>query len=201
LVDLFSLCNILELANVTHHATYNPGGLKAPERQQIIFGRAKSREVVTWVLRNYELQGDISLQDFFWRYLAYQAHAICYAKETAESEQVYSYTGRRFSNDVSLLIQRSFVDVVEFWPQWESFRASPPHTFAWPKEVREVILVDQPDHGLYLYYFKFHVWLTPCFFLVNLSWRLDGRTYDDVCWAGGSPATHLPSPGKRKRQK
>jgi hypothetical protein len=54
--DLFSLCNIVEMANILNPESYRTG-LHTSHRQEIIRGRALSRAIVSWVtISNYEIE-------------------------------------------------------------------------------------------------------------------------------------------------
>jgi hypothetical protein len=141
--DLFSLCNIVEMANILHPETYVRRGLSMSERQEMIKGRAISRAIVAWVISNYEIDV-ISMETFYWSYLAYQAHAICYAKEFGDDREAYSYTGLSIAHHIRSLIEVSFRGIKPFWDKWESFAGIEPETFAWPKDDPLVVKVRNP---------------------------------------------------------
>jgi hypothetical protein len=130
--DLFSLCNLVEMANILHPETYNDEGLRVSERQEMIRGRALSRAIVAWVISNYETE-EVSTESFYWKYLAYQARAIWNAKKFGDGNEAYAYTGIPLATQVQQLIERSFQGIKSFWAEWDSFRDIEPETFAWPK--------------------------------------------------------------------
>ena len=138
MLDLFSLCNLVEMANILHPMSYDGGGLSVSERLGMIRGRAISRAIVAWVISNYEVE-DMSTETFYWNYLAYQARAICYAKKFGDSNEAYSYNGIPLAHRVQELIKNSFHGMKSFWEQWDSFAGLEPDTFAWPKDDQLVV--------------------------------------------------------------
>jgi hypothetical protein len=140
--NLFSLCNIVEMANILHPESYHTG-LRAAHRLEMIRGRVLSRAIISWVISNYEIE-HLSTETFYWRYLAYQARAICYAKKFGDSREAYSYTGVPLAGEVQALIEHSFQGIQSFWEQWESFAGLEPDTFAWPKDDLLVVKIRNP---------------------------------------------------------
>lgn len=143
LQDLFSLCNVVEMANVLHPDTYRHPGLCVSQRQEMIKGRALSRAIVAWVVSNYEIEV-VSTDTFYWSYLAYQARAICHAKEFRESREANSYMDVPSAIEVRKLMERSYRGVKSFWEQWESFADIDPDTFAWRKDDSLVVKIRKP---------------------------------------------------------
>lgn len=140
--DLFSVCNIVEMANILHPGTYSEEGLRVSERQEMIRGRALSRAIVAWVISNYETEG-LSTESFYWKYLAYQARGVCHAKKFADANGVYAYSGIPLARKVQQLTERSFRGIGRFWAEWDSFGGSEPETFAWPKADPVVVKARQ----------------------------------------------------------
>jgi hypothetical protein len=136
--DLFSLCNIVEMANILHPESYGDNGLRVSVRQDMIQGRALSRAIVAWVISNYDIE-TVSTEMFYWNYLAYQARAVCFAKKFGDSKKTYSFTGVPLAKQVQTLIKSSFHGVKKFWEQWDSFEGLEPETFAWPKVDQLVV--------------------------------------------------------------
>lgn len=90
LIDVLSLCNLAELANVLHYKTYTSGGLTGAERKKMIHGRQMARRIRLWLACVIEIQspndehGLLSLDnDIFYPYLASQVLAICGYKSRA----------------------------------------------------------------------------------------------------------------------
>ena len=137
--DLFTLCNVIELANAAHPDTYEPPGIPAPDRMLMLHARKQSREIVTWVVANYEFEGQHSIDWFYWRYLAYQSRALCRAKDFAESKGTFSSNQEPIAEKVRRHVKNSFKDVIEFWPHWDDFSKCEPRTFAWPSRLRYVV--------------------------------------------------------------
>ena len=136
--DLFSLCNVVEMANILHPESYSDEGLRVSVRQDMIRGRALSRAIVAWVISNYDIEV-VSTETFYWNYLAYQAHAVCFAKKFGDSKKAYSFTGVPLARGVQALIESSFHGIKNFWEQWESFAGIEPQTFAWPNDNQLVV--------------------------------------------------------------
>jgi hypothetical protein len=130
--DLFSLCNIVEMANILHPDSYHAPGLRVSQRQEMIRGRASSRAVVQWIISNYEIEG-LTTECFYWSYLAYQALAVCHAKKFGEQNKVFCYTGQPIAKQVEALIRSSFQNMEKFWEQWDYFKGIEPLSFAWPQ--------------------------------------------------------------------
>ena len=111
----------------------------------MIEARSWSQEVVSWVLTNYRFvtEDDAALENFYWTYLAWQARAICHAKDFGESNKAYSYTEVPIAKRVRGLVTECFKGVDEFRPRWETFSLREPDSFALPGiylhevEVRE----------------------------------------------------------------
>jgi hypothetical protein len=135
LYDLFTVCNLVELSNAVNPQTYTLHGLDFAERYDMIQARKKTREIVAWVFRNYELEGGASIESFYWHYLAHQARAICSGKEFAEEQGAYSYSGESFGDKVRRLIKHSFTGVEEFWPMWDAYSSGEPCAFHWAPAI------------------------------------------------------------------
>jgi hypothetical protein len=122
------------MANILHPDMYklDGEGLCVSERQEMIKGRALSRAIVAWVISNYDME-EMSTESFYWKYLAYQARALCYAKKFGDGKGAYAYTGIALASPVQLLIESSFEGIEKFWAEWHSFGDSKPETFAWPQ--------------------------------------------------------------------
>lgn len=90
LLDVYSICNLMELGNVVHYQTYTEDGLGALERQKMIEGRVTARHICRWLKCMVELHHpdtDPSLldldRDLFYPYLASQVSALIHYKERA----------------------------------------------------------------------------------------------------------------------
>jgi hypothetical protein len=138
MLDLFSLCNIIEMANILHPDSYSEEGLRVSVRQDMIGGRALSRAIVLWVISNYDIEV-VSAETFYWTYLAYQARAVCFAKKFGESKGVYSFTEVPLEGRVKTLIKNSFRGIKKFWEHWDSFEDLEPQNFAWPIDDQLVV--------------------------------------------------------------
>ena len=135
LLDLFSVCNLVELSNIIHPQTYTTQSLDPAEHYDMVQACKKTQTIIEWIFSHYEFEGDVSIESFYWCYLAYQAWAICFGKEYAEEHRAYSYSGEAFGEQMCSLVKYSFKEVKEFWPIWESYNGVEPNTFAWPSDV------------------------------------------------------------------
>ena len=132
--DIFSLCNLVEMANILHPGTYSKEGLRAPERLEMIRGRALSRAVVAWVISNYETEdSEITIESFYWKYLAYQARAVCKAKDFRDLNNVFAFSGITLASQVRRLTELSFKGIESFWAEWNRLGDIEPEAFAWPE--------------------------------------------------------------------
>ena len=193
---LFSLCNIVEMANILHPESYDTG-LRASHRLEMIRGRFLSRAIVSWVISNYEIE-HVSMEAFYWSYLAYQARAICYAKKFGDSREAYSYTGIPLAGEVQALIEHSFYGITSFWETWEFFAGVEPDTFAWPNDDPILVKIRNPRvQGMSAAYLKINL----CIFMpasAQLEWNADGRNFNDIQWASDQ-TDRAERPRKRGR--
>lgn len=90
LIDILSLCNLMELGNVIHYETYTDKGMNSFERRRMITGRTFSRLVKSWLAANIEIHhlheypSPVSFEDdIFYPYLASQASALLSYKACA----------------------------------------------------------------------------------------------------------------------
>lgn len=119
LLDIFTICNIMEASNILHHKTYRPGmtGLTVDDRLQMIHGRIRARQILAWVFANYAFEGDVSMEMFYWRYLAHQLKTLCQSKERAEW-QINTFNTFTASN-VKNKIDQTFAGLSAFQSAWE----------------------------------------------------------------------------------
>lgn len=154
LLDLFSLCNLMEFSNIVHPNTYSVHKLDPAEAWDMVETRKKSRAIIAWVFNNYELDGQNTIQDVFWQYMVHQARVLCNGKEWSEKNAVYSSMGEAFSDQVRPLVERTFHNVKEFWVRWnehsdsEKDENSRSLSFAFPgTETPSVRARSQPING------------------------------------------------------
>jgi hypothetical protein len=125
IVDVFSLANIMELSNVIHHRTYMPGGLSVQERLDMIHGRARARQIVQWIVHTYRFEGDFSLSEFYWLYLAHQAKTLFLTKSWAEEAATYSFNGKPIAHLLLHHLRLSFEGFDTFWKCWDGMTDEP----------------------------------------------------------------------------
>jgi hypothetical protein len=128
------------MANIIHPGTYSKEGLSVSERLAMIKGRALSRTIVAWVISNYETEdSEVTTESFYWKYLAYQARAVCNAKKFGDSKNAFAYSGIPLAKPVRSLTEMSFGGVEIFWAEWNRLRDFEPETFAWPESGPVVV--------------------------------------------------------------
>ncbi|KAG5642335.1 hypothetical protein DXG03_002983 [Asterophora parasitica] len=96
IVDLWSMCNYFELFDVFHRATYSSSVVRqALEWRQPQGNRTKGRQLIQWVLDNYNFFNEDgapvspSMIHSHWTgFLASQAMALLRAKELAEENEI-----------------------------------------------------------------------------------------------------------------
>ena len=120
LLDIFSVCNIMEASNIIHHKSYlqSLSRLTVGERLQMIHGRVMARRILVWIFANYAFEEDISIQTFYWRYLAHQLKTLCQVKQRAESKDIESYDTGPIMKEVKEKINQSFAELSAFQDAW-----------------------------------------------------------------------------------
>jgi hypothetical protein len=121
LLDVFSVCNIMEASNILHHKSYHAGtkGLTADDRMQMIHGRIRARQILAWVFTNYAFEGDILIETFYWRYLAHQLKTLTQIKERIEWQDVNTFNSCT-AEAVKEKIKQTFAGLNVFQNAWES---------------------------------------------------------------------------------
>lgn len=161
LIDLLSLCIIVELGNVLHYKTYTKLGLDPSERSKMIEGRAVARQIISWLnstLQAYPLNNPttfLPISDYVYRpYLVSQIKALCRYKEQAwsagaEGNVPFSLEDLKEQIDLSLHDDEEFYRLFDIQEATGSFdwsgpayglRPVPGSTFNRPKH--------QPDETL-----------------------------------------------------
>jgi predicted secreted protein len=131
---MFSLLNIVEIAELFYSKSYEQYGLGVSERLEIIEGRRLSRQVVEWILCNYRIDHEtLQLPSIFWEYLGHQTQAITEAKAFVESQHL---SGPRIAEQVDKLIFQHFNDVVKYWIHLPVRRNLTTFTYPCPESCR-----------------------------------------------------------------
>lgn len=120
LLDVLSLCNLMELGNIIHHQTYAQGGLDDSERVKMILGRACARQVRKWletiveIHHPHEVPSLRSLeQDVFYPYLCSQTASLLHYKKRAPLSNAQGHV--KFSlQDLTTKIKQTFFDDPKF---------------------------------------------------------------------------------------
>lgn len=149
LLDVLSLCNLMELGNVIHHETYTEDGMKPSEMQRMIRGRAFSQLLRSWLEANIEIHHPQELpslrsldKDLFYPYLASQAVALLHYKKRAPSSGAQGHV--KFTlQDLTSQINSAFFGVNGFQDCYKPIANIDPKTFDWTGTTYQV----QPVNG------------------------------------------------------
>jgi hypothetical protein len=116
LLDIFTICNIMEASNILHYKTYRRGteGLTAADRRRMIHGRITARQILTWIFSNYAFEGDVSMEVFYWRYLAHQLKTLCQIKERVEWQDINTFDCNSIAKEVKKKFNRRLLEWVHF---------------------------------------------------------------------------------------
>lgn len=166
LLDVLSLCNLMDLGNIIHYKTYTAEGMSSSERRRMITGRVKAREVRDWLAANIEIHhpsASPSLksldQDVVYPYLCSQAVALVHYKKRAPTSGAQGHVEFQLK-DLVIQIDRNFARDPGFQACYDL--TVDPKTFDWvgtQYQVRPIQGYRKPsrlDH--------------------------DGRTFDDLEW-------------------
>jgi hypothetical protein len=94
ILDLASLCCLMELGNALNYWTYiGNAGNNHPERHQLIYARKCARSLLGWLFDHWELVDGSNnpidaMREFYWPFLAQQARALVRYKEAAVMNQI-----------------------------------------------------------------------------------------------------------------
>lgn len=142
LIDVLSLCNLMEMGNIIHYKTYTRDGMSSSERRRMIAGRAIARQVRSWLAANVEIHHlhDIpnlrSLeQDVFYPYLSSQVAALLHYKRRAPTADAQGHVEFQF-NDLVAQIKRAFHQDARFKVSYD--HTADPKTFDWVGTVYQV---------------------------------------------------------------
>jgi hypothetical protein len=135
LLDVLSLCNLMELANVTHYKSYTDEGIGTSERHKMITGRACARKIRKWLAANVEIHDphDVSSlrsldNDVFYPYLASQTAALVHYKMRAPASEAQGHVEFQLE-DLVVQIDRAFFQDTQFKAHYDL--ALDPKTFDW----------------------------------------------------------------------
>lgn len=135
LLDIYSLCNVMELGNIIHFRTYTNSGLGELERKKMIEGRIISRQIRQWLACKAELHDSqkepslLSLEDdLFYPYLASQASALVNYKRCAHAAGAHGNSDFTFQ-DLESQIDGAFGEDPTFLAHYQP--SFDPRTFDW----------------------------------------------------------------------
>jgi len=178
ILDLLSLCNVMELGNVLSKATYQVGGMPSYQRHQLIQARLLCRKLVGWLGSTFEfISNDGQTADFksdiHMFYLARQAKAlVAYISTVAtagSSKQGCS------SEAVQQAVDRCFSGNVDFQEQWSSIKHWVPDTLAWPSGHTKKVLLRNVPLPFVGKYFIFPCEVATEQALISLKMQLQGK--------------------------
>lgn len=156
IVDICSLLNLMELANVLNLWTYgehNPQDVT--ERLRMINAREKARILRMWIFQHYQLV-DLAGEAvdgenlFYWPYLAQQARAIYYYKRLANDAEV----GHRDGQACTL----------------EAVKEALKSTCSRPLALHEAYMTSEPLPTTF-------AWAGPCFTVKEVIPKLSNGTF------------------------
>jgi hypothetical protein len=90
----------------------------------MISARIRARKILSWVFRNYQIEAEFSLRQFYWRYLAHQMKTLCVIKKRAENIHILSSNDKSIAEEVRVNIAKCFAGIDEFWECWKAIPAS-----------------------------------------------------------------------------
>lgn len=135
LLDVLSLCNLMELGNVIHYKTYTTEGMGSSERRRMIMGRIISHQVREWLAANIEIYDPSATtilrsldRDVFYHYLGSQAAALVHYRKHAPISGATGHVDFRLEDLVSQITQN-----LAHHPQFREYYdlAVDPKTFDW----------------------------------------------------------------------
>lgn len=98
LLDVLSLCNLMELGNIIHYKTYTSDGINAEERRKMIAGRACGHQVRKWPAANIEIHHPHETpslrsldRDVFYIYLSSQVASLLHYKMRAPASEAQGH--------------------------------------------------------------------------------------------------------------
>ena len=87
----------MELAKAIHPNTYLSSGLDMKERLWPVRGRKESCETLHLILSRLRAPSSVDFEEYRWRFLAYQAHAVILARRCPDTE--YPHGARNGTRD------------------------------------------------------------------------------------------------------
>jgi hypothetical protein len=110
ILDLATLCCLMELGNVLSNWAYDPKAAEG-ERHRLMGARKRARSLLVWVFDHYKLlnngQEVKPMEDFYWRYLAQLAKVIVFYKSNAEKARILPLDEKWTSKAVKRLVLNS----------------------------------------------------------------------------------------------
>lgn len=144
MLDLLTLCNIIEMGNILTPKLYTDKDKCNRERHELIEARRISRSVVDWLFDHYQLSLNGSLvpksrQTLYWPYLAHQAKTLLWYIQKIEQENPPKdrYETACTYEAVKHAIRSCFRTVVPFWNAWDACQET--QSFAWPGPPFDVV--------------------------------------------------------------
>lgn len=166
LLDVLSLCNLMELGNVMHYMTYTEKGMDVQQRWRMIAGRVVSRKVKSWLGTVIEIHHPENVpsmksleDDVIYPYLCSQVAALLHYKKHALVSGAQSHVPI-YTEDLATQINRTFAEDRKFQSCYDA--TIDPKTFDWVGPEYQVKPVGSSMKQVVL--------------------TQDGRTPDDMEW-------------------
>lgn len=167
LLDILSICNLMELGNVIHYKSYTQDGLSSTERANVVQGRVFARQVRCWLRNSVEVHHPSetpSLRSFdddvFYPYLASQAAALRNYKKRAPASGAQGHVDFKLK-DLDAQIKGAFLQDSRLMAQYNP--SIDPKTFDWTGITFQVKSIAGGSSGT-----------------VNIN--ESGETHDDLEW-------------------
>ena len=133
-----ALCSVVELGNVMSPWSYEPTLNGERERERMIYARKRSRRLIAWIFRLYEVsdeEGNIVAdgeRDLYWPHVEQQARVLCHYKQRTWKEGILgSNVIECRPADVKKIIGRCFSHELDVLAKFQSQFGQDEKTFAW----------------------------------------------------------------------
>ena len=148
ILDLVSLCCLLELGNVLNEWSYTGGGEK--ERRRLMYTRQRARKLIHWTFDQWQLLDEQdnpinAMEQFFWPYLAQQARTLLAYKRSATDSGIHHPDIPSFCTlkKVRVVIEHSVMSPDLLWKLYSTSNAVDV-TFAWTGTWFKVTKIANP---------------------------------------------------------
>ena len=148
ILDLVSLCCLMELGNVLNEWSYTGG--KEKERRRLMYARKRGRKLIHWLFDQWELLDDQNkpidaFKEFYWPFLAQQARALVFYKQSASDQGIHHSEIPRMCSvkKVKTIVEQSVMSPDELWNLYSQSN-DVDATFAWTGTWFKVRKIEDP---------------------------------------------------------